>query len=369
MAEARRLLVLTPDFPPVRGGIQVLVHRTVSHLPSLRPRVVTFAVDGAAAFDAGSELEVARVRTPVRSGPVGIGTLNARALAEAARFRPDAILSSHIFTSPAAALAARALRVPWVQHVYAMEMPQKPALARFAMRRADMVIAISEYSASLAVAAGAERGNVVVIPPGVDAPPADAASERNGEPLILTIARLDERYKGHDVMLRALPLIRARVPDAEWVVVGDGILRQSMSGLARSAGLDGAVRFEGPAPDEQRDAWLRRCRVFAMPSRLPGDGLAGEGFGIVYLEANAHGMPVVAGNVGGAVDAVEEDVTGLLVDPTDHVAVARAVATLLEDPARATRMGEAGIAHARSFSWSASGARVEEAITSLIAGR
>ena len=96
-----------------------------------------------------------------------------------------------------------------------------------------------------------------------------------------------------------------------------------------------------------------------MPSRLPAGGSGGEGFGIVYLEAGAHGLPVVAGNVGGALDAVADGETGLLVDPTDHVAVADAIADLLADPVRAAGLGRAGVEHARGFGWAATGAKVE----------
>jgi phosphatidylinositol alpha-1,6-mannosyltransferase len=97
-----------------------------------------------------------------------------------------------------------------------------------------------------------------------------------------------------------------------------------------------------------------------MPSRLPARGLAGEGFGIVYLEANARGLPVVAGGVAGALDAVVDGETGLLVDAGDHFAVAEAVSSLLLDPDRARAIGEAGVQHARRFTWPEIAGRVEE---------
>jgi phosphatidylinositol alpha-1,6-mannosyltransferase len=112
-----------------------------------------------------------------------------------------------------------------------------------------------------------------------------------------------------------------------------------------------SIRFLGSVSDEQRNLWLRRADLLAMPSRLPGGGLAGEGFGIVYLEAGAYGKPVVAGNVGGAVDAVLDGQTGLLVDPTDPVAVGAAITKLLLDEQLARRLGSAGAQRARSFAW------------------
>jgi phosphatidylinositol alpha-1,6-mannosyltransferase len=104
-----------------------------------------------------------------------------------------------------------------------------------------------------------------------------------------------------------------------------------------------------------------------MPSRLPADGLAGEGFGIVYLEAAAHGVPVVAGNVAGALDAVADGESGLLVDPTDSRAVAGALSSLLLDGELATRLGRAGAERAKRFAWPSIAARLEAVLLDLVA--
>ncbi len=175
---------------------------------------------------------------------------------------------------------------------------------------------------------------------------------------MLTVARLADRHKGHDVLVRALPLIRRRVPDAEWVVVGDGPLRAEIETAAAALGVRDAVRFCGALGDAERDTWLDRAHVFAMPSRLPGPGAAGEGFGIAFLEAAAHGLPVVAGSVGGALDSVADGESGLLVDPTSPEAVADAIAGLLEDAPRRRALGEAAVAHAARFAWAGIAARV-----------
>jgi phosphatidylinositol alpha-1,6-mannosyltransferase len=175
----------------------------------------------------------------------------------------------------------------------------------------------------------------------------------------LTVARLQDRYKGHDVLIRALASVRAKVPGVEWIVIGDGPLRPGLELLARSCGVADSVRFLGAVSDEQREQWLRRADLLAMPSRLPGAGLAGEGFGIVYLEAGAYRKPVVAGNVAGAVDAVTDGENGLLVDPTDPLAVAGAIARLLLDPELARRLGGAGALRAQSLAWPVIAERVE----------
>ena len=363
-----RALLVTPDFPPGRGGIQTLLHRLVANAGGFDWRVVAPGDPAAAAFDRDAGIDVVRAAPPRAGRVVSRGLLNAAALAQAARFRPDVVVSGHLVTSPAAAAIRRLLRVPVVQYLYALEVAAKPRLAAFAVRNADRTIAISRYTRDLARAAGADDDRIVVIPPGVDLPPAEAngVTPREGPPTVTTVARLSDRYKGHDVLVRALPLVRSRVPDARWVVVGDGPLRAHLEALASAHGVRDAVHFAGSVSDDERDRWLSSSDVFAMPSRLPADGLAGEGFGIVYLEAGARSVPVVAGDVGGALDAVVDGKTGLLVDPLDHVAVASAVTELMLDSDRAKRMGRAGAEHARTFAWPEVAAAVEDVLRGLV---
>lgn len=366
MGAEPRVLVLTPDYPPTPGGVQLLVGRIVQHARRLRLRVLTLDAPGAREFDDAAGGRHVR-RVPQWGGHrSAIAALNAVAAVEALPFRPAAVLSAHIVTAPAAALIGGTLRVPFVQYLYAEEVGVRPGLAAFALRRAAAIIAISSYTRELAVGAGAEPARVRLIPPGVDLPDASGGAAKAPRPTALTIARLRDRYKGHDVMLRALPLIRARVPDIEWVVAGDGPLRPGLERAAADQRLQDAVRFLGPVSDDERDRWLRGAHVFTMPSRVPAGGFAGEGFGIVYLEAAAHGLPVVAGEVGGALDAVVHGETGVLVDPNDHIAVAEAVVRLLLDPERARALGAAGARRARGFAWPEVARRVEEVILELV---
>jgi phosphatidylinositol alpha-1,6-mannosyltransferase len=309
---------------------------------------------------------VHRVWSPRPSGRTAVAALNAAAVRDGLSSRPDVILSLHLFAAPGALALARALRRPWVQWVHAKEVPEKPALARFALRRATAVVAVSEYSRCVAVHAGADRRRTWIVSPGVDLGQGVPTAGRADRPTVLTISRLADRYKGHDTLARAMPLIRARVPGARWVVVGEGPLRAPLEALARLTGAN--ARFVGEVGDGERDRWLDRSHVFCLPSRLPGGGFAGEGFGIVFLEAGVHELPVVAGGVGGVRDAVVNGETGLLVDPTDHVALAGALTDLLADPERAARLGRAGAANARNHSWPAVAARVKDVLDQVTTG-
>lgn len=364
-----RLLILTPDFPPAPGGVQAVAHRLAAGMRNLTTLVIAPDARGAAEFDAASGLRVHRVRggSRIRGGKNAL--LNAAALTYGLRFRPDVTMSAHIVTSLAASAIRRATGAPTAQYLYAEEIAAKPKLASFAVRQADLSIAISAYTAELAAALDAPTDRLCVVPVGAD-PPREVLARAADRPTILTVARIEERYKGHDTMVRALALVRAKVPDVQWIVIGDGSLRPAIEQLTRSYGVAGSVRFLGAVGDDERDAWLARADLLAMPSRLPAGDFAGEGFGIVFLEAAAYGRPVVAGNVGGALDAVIDGETGLLVDPLDSVAVAEAIVRLLGDEQLARRLGAAGQARAQQFTWPRVAERVERLLLDQIeAGR
>jgi len=360
-----RVLAVTPDFPPAIGGIQLLFHRVLKNARHLRTRVVTIAPPREKRLGASDD-NVVRSRR-MRDHRVDVLLMNGLAIQEAYRFRPDLVFSSHIVCTPAATAISRLFGVPTVLYVHGSEVAASPILARFGLRNSSVVIAVSRYARSLALAAGARQSQIHVIPPGVDSVEPSGVLRRE-TPTIITVARLEERYKGHDTMVRALPLIRARIPRVEWVVIGDGQLREEIAELADANGVGRSVVMLGSVSDAERNAWFDSAHVFAMPSRLPAGQAAGEGFGIVYLEAGVHGLPVVAGNAGGAIDAVVHGETGLLVDPTSNLAVADAITELLLDRKLAARMGRSGEHRAQQFSWPAISARVEELLQS-VAGR
>jgi phosphatidylinositol alpha-1,6-mannosyltransferase len=186
--------------------------------------------------------------------------------------------------------------------------------------------------------------------PGVDieiyAPSVDGAAVRErlglaGRPVVVCVSRLVPR-KGQDVLIRALPAIRRRVPEAALLLVGGGPYRSALARLARETGVERHVVLTGSVPWADLPAHYAAGDVYAMPCRTRRRGLDVEGLGIVYLEASATGLPVVAGDSGGAPEAVREGETGFVVGGLDVEAVADRVARLLDDPALARRMGAAG---------------------------
>ena len=342
------------------GGIQQLLAQLVQHAP-WETTVVCFADEGGTSSAPADVVRIPRARDHRAS----VLRLSGATVREIRRRRPDVVLSGHLVLGPAVLAGTRRPRRPGVQLVYAKELGARPKTARRVLSRIDATIAISDYSRDLAIAAGAPAERVhLVLPGGGTRARERAAAVR--EPTVVTVARLEDRYKGFDVVMRAMPLVRARVDGARWLVIGDGRLRPELEATAERWGMSGYVTFLGAVDDETRDEALRRGSVFVMPSRVPAGRGAGEGFGIVYLEAAAAGLPVVAAAEGGATSAVLDGETGLLCDPRDHVAVADAIVRLLSDPQLARRLGDAGRERQRELSWERMAREVDAVVRTLI---
>jgi phosphatidylinositol alpha-1,6-mannosyltransferase len=238
----------------------------------------------------------------------------------------------------------------------------KMTLRRIA-RSADVVTYLGEYTRARLEPPLGKLTSLQRLAPGVDTdvfhPDVDGGEVRaryglSDRPVVVCVSRLVPR-KGQDVLIRALPQIRRRVPGAALLIVGGGPNRARLEKLA--AGSD--VVFTGSVPWADLPMYFAAGDVFAMPCRTRNGGLDLEGLGIVYLEASATGLPVVAGNSGGAPDAVREGETGFVVDGRDVAQVADRVATLLADPDRAKRMGAAGRAWVESdWRWTAQAERM-----------
>jgi glycosyltransferase involved in cell wall biosynthesis len=219
-------------------------------------------------------------------------------------------------------------------------------LERRNARRAHRVVVPSRYSRGrLCDAYGLPPERVVVVPEGIDlaAWPPPAPRPASGPPTLLSVARQYPR-KNTRALLAALPRVRRAVPEATLRVVGAGPELPALRARAARLGLDGCVTFLGPLPEARVRAEYADARVFCLPSLQ-------EGFGIVFLEAMAAGLPGVAGNAGAVPEVVPDGEAGLLVAPRDPEALAAALVRLLTDRALAARLGAAGRARAEGYDW------------------
>jgi phosphatidyl-myo-inositol dimannoside synthase len=222
-----------------------------------------------------------------------------------------------------------------------------PRLRRSALRKADLVLAPSKYTAEHVVAdQGVDPEKVRVLPwaldPQFEALAANAGKNRvpanfpQGQ-VVLTVGRwrADERYKGMDTLITALPRLLPRWPELQLVAVGDGDDRVWLADLAEETGVERHVHFLSSLSYEELAACYAHCEMFALPSR-------GEGFGLVYLEAMASGKPVIGGAHGGAPEVIEDGKTGYLVPHGDAAQLATAIETLLSDASLREGMGRRG---------------------------
>jgi phosphatidylinositol alpha-1,6-mannosyltransferase len=373
----RSLLVVTTDFPPSVGGIQIWTQQIALHLDEHHEiTVIAPSQAGSAAVDARLPFTVIRFPDS-RIRVLSLGAMALAVLQTLVMRRPSAVLFVHIFAAIAAGPLCLLLRVPYVVVTHCQEV-QAPAIQRFlvpTLKHSRCCIAVSYYTASLLRAKGVPARKVTVIPTGVEEElfstiPVDTSVVtryvKANAKVVLTLARLTERYKGHDVLLRALPLIRAKVPDVQYIIAGDGAYRQFYEDLALSLNVQDAVTFTGRVSREARIALLDRCDVFAMISRLEPNG--GEGFGIVFLEAAARRKPSIGGNSGGIPDAIVDGVTGLLVDPTNVPAIADAVIQILSDAELVITLGNAGHVRVRDiYTWREVAADLEGVLEVVLA--
>ena len=370
----RKVLVLSPSLKSM-GGVQNYTKTLVSALRCIlgndRVRLISVAEDPELRSDGSLSL-----RSSVKL------RFFVSALAAAITWSPDLIICAH------AGLATTARVIEWLKGtpywlvLYGIEVwgDLTPA-KRKALRNAECYVTITRFTLEATIARHdlRERRSLFLPPslptkPSPSPPTGQHASEGSVQPMVLTVGRMSasERYKGHEVMLEAWPFVIQRRPDAVYWIVGGGDDRDRLQARARELGISNSVHFTGSVSPEELDVCYDRCCVFAMPARTELDGRAprGEGFGIAFLEAMAHGKPVVGPSVGAPAEFIHSGEHGLLVNPTDPREVARALVQLLEDPATARRMGRAAKEWVMSeFSFDRFCERLQEALQSRLLER
>lgn len=350
---SRRTLIVTNDFPPRQGGIQSFVHQLAIRQPE--GSVVVYASDyeGSAAFDAEQPFPVVRHH----NGLLVPTPYSRRRTAEVLReYGCTAVwfgASAPLGLLAPSLRAAGAERLVATTHGHEVGWAKVPG-GRQALRRigthCDIVTYLGEYTRRRLAPAFGPRATLRQLTPGVDVetfhPGVDGSLVRIrhglvGRPLIVCVSRLVPR-KGQDTLIEALPMVRQAVPDAALLLVGKGPYHDDLLELAAERGVAEHVVLTGGVPYEQLPGHYAAGDVFAMPCRTRRAGMDVEGLGIVYLEASALGLPVVAGDSGGAPDAVQEGRTGYVVDGRSPDAVAARLVALLQDAALRKQLGEQG---------------------------
>ncbi|MFJ6896407.1 glycosyltransferase family 4 protein [Streptomyces hokutonensis] len=358
----RKTLIVTNDFPPRPGGIQAFLHNMALRLEP--ERLVVYAstwkrgregVEATAAFDAEQPFTVVRDSTTMLL-PTPAATRTAVGL-----LREHGCTAVWFGAAAPLGLMAPALRKAGAERLVATthgheagwaQLPASRQLLHRIGESTDTITYLGEYTRSrIAGALSPEAAaRMVQLPPGVDEKvfhPGSGGAEIRARlglterPVVVCVSRLVPR-KGQDTLILAMPRILARQPDAVLLIVGGGPYEKELRRLVRETGVGDSVRFTGAVPWAELPAHYGAGDVFAMPCRTRRGGLDVEGLGIVYLEASATGLPVVAGDSGGAPDAVLDGETGWVVRGGSPEEAADRIVALLGDPELRRNMGERG---------------------------
>jgi phosphatidyl-myo-inositol dimannoside synthase len=350
-----RTLVVTNDFPPRTGGIQTFVGELARRRPPDSVVAYTSRWEGSTLYDQGLGFPVVRQRGSVMLPTAAVARRAEQLLVD---YGCDSVLFGA--AAPLGLLGPR-LRRAGASRIIALThgheagwagIPGGSPLLRRIGDGVDVITYLGEYTrARIAPALSASAATRMSrLTPGVDvtefSPQVDGTAVRvryglSDRPVVVCVSRLMAR-KGQDVLVSALPEIRRRVPGAALLLVGSGPYRRRLERLVDSTGMRGHVVLTGEVPTRELPAYYAAGDVFAMPCRTRNRGLDVEGLGIVYLEASATGLPVVAGDSGGAPDAVLDGRTGVVVSGRRAGQVADRVAALLLDEELRAQMGAAG---------------------------
>lgn len=382
-----RLLLITQDFPPDTGGIQTYSAEISRHFHRFSDTFAVMAprIPGGESIDNTLPYPVYRINSNYDTFPV-------RCIPRLWRLsrheRYDAVLHAQWQTVLSSLTVRGATGYPkWIfTAAHGRELLLNPAtdfplleggfdkLRTTLLHRADRFFPVSRYTASLLKQNGIPSGQITVVNNGTDPQrfrPEDATNiERSlgisGCPTLLTVGRLVRR-KGIDTVLRALPGLLRTTPETVYVIAGDGPDRSRLETLARELDVYEHTRFTGHVPHDELTTYYNVADVFILTARTVPPSV--EGFGIVFLEANACEIPVIGSRSGGIPDAIAEGKTGYLIDPDDVDRLTEKAAYLLNNPQVAREMGKRGRQRILdSFTWEHVAGRLYEHMRGFVAG-
>jgi len=369
------LLVLADSFLPHAGGSRVYYHSLYRHMTEQfadRVTVLTKKVPGWEEFDAlasGDALRIVRRFRPLPDWKYHQLPKLIPPLVQAALFvlshQVDLIHAGDLFPQGVMAMwLKKTLGVPYFTYCHGEEITQtdyrryQPRVRNAVYMASDAVIAANGFARANLLRIGVPEEKIFTILPGVDSerfaprPPRPELVRQfglQGKLTVLSVGRLVER-KGHSMVLRALARIRHNIPPFQYLIVGEGPEKAAITALAGELGLSEQVTLAGKAQDERLADIYNLGDLFVLANRVVEGDL--EGFGMVFLEANAAGKAVLGGRTGGTSEAVLDGSTGMLVDPESVDEIAGALHLLLSNADLRQRLGSAGLRRARAeFSW------------------
>ncbi len=331
-----RIAIITREFPPSVGGIEEYLSQVARRLAATH-QVAVWAPPPNTINGTSDEDAPPYERFYLPGTAIGL----ARALR---RWQPDRVIVGHtdlrLLLAAWAVASRRYLAIAYGNDFLGAQRVWYRSLVNYFLAQARPLITISRSSAQRLRGLGIP--NPVVIYPGTD-PERFTPPEVPPTPpfTLLSVGRLVQR-KGLDTAIRAVARLRQVYPDIRYLVAGRGPERPHLQRLARELDLEDHIQFLGRVPAEALPDLYRRAHVFVLPLREEAQADSIEGFGMVFLEAAATAVPSVAGESGGASEAVRDGETGILVPPADVEAVYTAVRTLLDDEALRTAMGRRG---------------------------
>ncbi|MDW8137119.1 MAG: glycosyltransferase family 4 protein [Bacteroidota bacterium] len=339
-----RVLFLSLDALEGVGGIQRFNRRLIRALGELAAEGLVEQAESLSLWDA-----LERHSPYQKIWHRGFGRRKPAFVAAAAwtflRYQPDVVLWGHVLLLPllplAELLCPKAVHVLLVHGVEVWGDPRyrrAPRWEKALVKRLNAIFSVSQTTADyMAQAYGVTKDRFFILPNAIDLCCELRKKQNNqmSEIRILSVTRIQrDTYKGLDIILLALSRISSQM-SVRCVVVGDGELRGYYEDMANKLGISDIVKFVGKVEDLALDYWYNWADIFILPS-------VGEGFGIVYLEAWAHGLPVVGAKAGGAAEIIKHGQTGLLIEPGSVDGLSEAILTLARDPELRKSLGQAG---------------------------
>jgi phosphatidylinositol alpha-1,6-mannosyltransferase len=378
-----RVLVISRNLPPLIGGMEGLIWHIVIELA----KSFSVSVIGPRGCRSKLPLQSTAMELPARPLALFMGMSNLLGLREAIRRRPHAIVAGSGLTAPISWFAARLVGSKCVVYLHGLDIEANHPLYRLLwrpiFRRCDLVFVNSRFTRKKAYGAGIPAKRIVILHPGVSAPNTNRQVEGEGfrarhgldaRPIMLYVGRITPRKGLAYFCERIMPTVIAAVPEAVLVVIGDeavnALLKQggektrAERALAKFQIAKHALflgEFEAQDPELSAAYFAADVLIFPVQEKANDN----EGFGMVAIEAAAHGLPTVAFAAGGVPDAIQDGISGNLIESGDHMAFANAVIHRLTFPAdRKTR--EEARAFAKQFEWSAFGERLRSRIEILV---